>query len=136
MDLSRISSRTWLRMTLALFGFIILAFFLNKLHKRSQSYEGVVVRIHWIRAIARPSPHILLARIETPGGRQVKADVTYCGKISEGDYVVKPRGYECPSVLRRARDMRSSKGIPDGAVPLFRRNPDLTRQLGEYEETR
>ena len=65
MDLSRISSRTWLRMILGLVAFILIAFFLNKLHKRSQSYEGVVVRIYWIRAVVRPSLDVLLARIET-----------------------------------------------------------------------
>ena len=127
MDLSRISSRTWLRMTLGLVAFILVAFFLNKLHKRSQSYEGVVVRIYWIRTVVSPpSLHVLLARIETPGGTQRKADVTYCGKISEGDYVVKRRGYECPSVVRRARDVRSSKRIPVDDIPLPRQDPDLS----------
>ncbi len=136
MDISRISSRTWLRITLALVAVIVAAFLLNKLHKRSQSYEGIVVRIHWIRAFWNPrSGDLLLARIETPVGEERKADITYCGKISEGDYLVKRRGYECPTVVRRAEDMRSNRPGP-GDIPLPRRNPDLTRQLQEYDESR
>lgn len=137
MDLSRISSRTYLRIILGLVAFILIAFFLNKLHTRWQSYEGVVVRIHWIRAFWRPpSVDVLLARVQTPDGRQLKADVTHCPAVSKGAYVVKRRGSYCPTVVKRERDLLRSKGIRKKDVPLPRRNPDLTRQLREYEEAR
>jgi hypothetical protein len=75
MDLSRISRRTWLRMTLALAGFIIAVFFLDKLYKRYQSYEGLVVQKSTIKAYARRySWEVHFARIQTPDGKRVKAD--------------------------------------------------------------
>jgi hypothetical protein len=148
-ELSRISYRGWLSITLFLVGVVLFLSYLNSLYRGNQSYEGIVIE-KYERSV--PKPGLVLPgfntayfiRVRTQEGEHVRAEV-YLGmynNISVGDYVIKKKGDYYPStvILRSSPQGRPPKKtiphVSDIEVPMPRRNPDLSRQLETYDKSR
>ena len=125
----RFFSSDFVRLTGLFLAILLLAYVIDTVYKHADSYEGFVIekdRIEGVRAARFYSGcSILLAR-DDGTTRLAELGSPCCASVSRGNYVVKRRGWRCPEVVHREKQIQ---------VPIPGRNPGLSRQLEDFDKT-